>query len=85
MDQRVGEPNLKNFPATGTAPIGDNAAKELALELLAACPNSARAAAVAIHERVCERGDDAHAALWGAVLEELEHFQNESAYPAARK
>ena len=73
MDQYVGGPNLdlKNFPAKGSGPVGDNAARELALELLAACPTSARAAAVAIHERVCERGNDAHAALWGAVLEEL--------------
>jgi hypothetical protein len=74
MDQQhFGGPNLdlKNFSATESPSVGDNAARELALELLAACPNSARAAAVAIHERVCERGDDAHAALWGAVLEEL--------------
>jgi hypothetical protein len=73
MDQYVDGPNLdlKNFPATVSAPVGDNAARELALELLAACPTRARGAAVAIHERACERGDDAHAALWRAVLEEL--------------
>jgi hypothetical protein len=73
MDQYVGGQNLdlKNFPATGSTPVGDNIARELALELLTACPARARAAAIAIHERACERGDDAHAALWGAVLKEL--------------
>jgi hypothetical protein len=73
MDQYVGGPDLdlKNFPAIGSAPINDHAARELALELLAACPTRARAAAVRIHERACERGDDALAALWGAVLQEL--------------
>jgi hypothetical protein len=73
MDQRVDGPNLHLKPVhvTGSTPTGDNIARELALELLAACPTRARAAAVMIHERACERGDDAHAALWAAVLEEL--------------
>jgi hypothetical protein len=78
MDQYVGGPDLdlKNFPTIGSAPVNDHAARELALKLLAACPSHARAAAVTIHERACERGDDAHAALWGAVLQELAAASN---------
>ena len=52
-----------------TDPIDETAAL-----LLRCCPASARRFAIQMHERLCERSDHDHAAIWLGVIARLKDF-----------